>query len=137
MSNAILNWYRILQSARVYPRKTIDNGFWHIIQSNAMLQKLIADSGDKNDIMKILFNTFRQSIEQMNADKGYFLNRLAQNNEISDALLNAMKELLSKTDDSKEGPYKCRSKAVPGSWIPVRTTIKPSVIRKPITKKTP
>jgi hypothetical protein len=137
MSKVTLNWNRIMQSARLYPRKTIENGFWQVIRNDAVLQQLIADSGDKNDIMKILFDAFRQSIDQTNADKEYYLNRLAQMNEISEALLNAMKDLLSKTDDSIDGPYKCQSKAVPGSWLPVRSTIKPALTIKPARKKIP
>jgi hypothetical protein len=131
MSTVILNWNRIMQSVRLYPRDAIKKGFWQVFQFDATLQNLLADSVNKDDIMKVLFDVFRESINQTNADKNYFLNRLAEQNEISEALMNYLEELLSKTDDSSLGPYKCRSKDEPDSWLPVRLTIKPAKKKYP------
>jgi hypothetical protein len=72
------------------------------------------------NIMDMLFLVFRQSVVQQNEDKRYFLEKLEQYNELSDALrvyveaLNAILNVINAPGDEKE----------------------PAVLRKPLTAET-
>jgi hypothetical protein len=115
----------------------MEKGSRQVLQHDATLQQVITGSGDKKQIMGILFDIFRTAIEKTDADKEYSLRRLSENQEISAAMMDYMKGLLGKAVDFSVGPYKCRSKDEPDSWLPVRSTIKPISTKEPARKKIP
>jgi len=57
-------------------------------------QYITSESIDpKGDVMSALFHVFKESIEQTNEDKQYFLSKLADMNEIAEAMSDYLKEL--------------------------------------------
>jgi hypothetical protein len=51
------------------------------------------DTIPKGDVMATLFYIFRESIEEANEDKSYFLKRLEEMNEIAEAMADYLREL--------------------------------------------
>jgi DNA repair exonuclease SbcCD ATPase subunit len=65
------------------------------------LQRNLSYWVKKGDIMQKLLEIFKQSIEDLNKDKQYWLDRLAEMNKISEELADELKDLTSAAEDLK------------------------------------
>jgi hypothetical protein len=114
-----LNMYRILESVRLYPPSIIKEGFRQILQADPNLQHLVAASGGELDVMETLMLVLKEADREAKADKNYFLEKLKSHNTLSEQLSDYLGELVEASQALSGGPYKCKSKQEPLSWLPV------------------
>ena len=64
----------------------------------------LTNSLPQSDVMATLFTVFKESIEQSNADKQYFLKKLSDMNRIAEAMGDYLKELNKVAPSTKDEP---------------------------------
>lgn len=123
-----------VKNLTAYRIKTTD----YVVRSemDRFMQGGIAQRKEFNDVMELLFSVFRESIEEQNADKQYWLNKLSEMNKIGETLgdyLTQLNDAVIEINEQCEEPkrlhkpqYKLQEKSVPEkSLVPS----KPAVVR--------
>ena len=144
MASVIPSWTRVIASIRVRSPMAIRQGICDVLNHEPMLLPLIKASGGLLNVQEIVFLAFKQAIQNANADKKYFLQKLKEYNQMAEELSDYLEKLveqsqkLSETEGEKDEPYDdCNSQ--PKSWLatlPVRyiTVSQPNHRRRPIRR---
>jgi len=112
-----LNSYRILESVRFYPPATIREAFGQVLRLDPKLQHLVAVSGGEANVFEIIYGALQESVRDSNNDKKYWLEKLRDSNAEAERLLAYLAELVDASGGHFVGPYRCKSKKEPLSWM--------------------
>jgi hypothetical protein len=132
----VLNWKRVMATVRTRPDAVIREGIRHVLRAEPKLQPLIKASGGELNAIEMIFNVLKDSLREMNADKGYYLDKLRSHNEMADELSDYLASLVDASQDlagqeGRDDPYECEPTQTV-SWVstlPIKAVTIPTLDR--------
>ena len=90
--------------------KTVREGLQELVERDPKLQRLVGASGGLTNVLETLFTVLRESVNDQNEDKKYWLSKLKMRNKINEALADYLHDLLDTSLSRKE------TKSRPQPW---------------------